>query len=115
MDSTTHDFVIFADRLLRSLIMTIFDYFFHNLRECIGSENAIDNLYTCKAKVKEFKKLIPNAYFSQTENDANFPKGCYFYVDEFLVSNFGAYYFNEHDTGNSNNKARHICKVEGKK
>ena len=68
------------------------------------SENgdlAVDDLATCKTAAIELSYL-----FSVTEEEADWPKGCY-------MSGHNVF-FNEHGYGSANNNAKQICKATGK-
>ena len=75
--------------------------------------NPVDNLQNCKEAVGEIKKMIPNAVFKNTEVNANWPMGCYLWVNS--DASKSQVYFNEHATGSENIEALHICKGHGKK
>ena len=68
----------------------------------------MDDLGKCKDSIAQIKNTVPNAIFKASEDSSNWPKGCYLYT----TSN--AVYFNEHATGSSNSRARHICEVLSK-
>ena len=63
----------------------------------------------CKKAVEEIKRDVPFANFKKTEDDANWPNGCYLYIKT------GGVYFNTHSDGSRHNDARQICKSKGKK
>ena len=68
----------------------------------------MDNETDCKKAVEEIKRDVPFANFKKTEDDANWPNGCYLYIKT------GGVYFNTHSDGSRHNDARQICKSKGK-
>ena len=62
----------------------------------------------CKKAVEEIKRDVPFANFKKTEDDENWPNGCYLYIKT------GGVYFNTHSAGSRHNDARQICKSKGK-
>ena len=68
----------------------------------------MDNEADCKKAVEEIKRDVPFANFKKTEDDANWPNGCYLYIKT------GGVYFNTHSDGSRHNDARQICKSKGK-
>ncbi len=84
--------------------------------ELCGDRNRIDSLDDCK-KAIEFLKYhtkcmsdaclhVKNIYFSNTENDENYPKGCYQNAPEYGRAGV----WNTHNTGAASYKTRPICK-----
>ena len=68
----------------------------------------MDNEADCKKAVEEIKRDVPFANFKKTEDDANWPNGCYLYIKT------GGVYFNTHSDGSRHNDARQICKLKGR-
>ena len=78
----------------------------------------MDNEADCKKAVEEIKRDVPFANFKKTEDDDNWPNGCYLYIQKpFKHSNIqsGGVYFNTHSDGSRHNDSRQICKSKGKK
>ena len=84
----------------------------------------MDDEETCKHTISEINKILqrespnssPGAIFKGPEEEEHWPPGCYLYVSgiEYRV------YFNKYNyrgalLGSRNKKARHICRVPGKK
>ena len=59
---------------------------------------AVEDLTTCKEAAEKLSHPLP-----ETENVANWPKGCYLFKN-------GRVWFNEHTHGSQQNSTRQICK-----
>ena len=73
-----------------------------------ADDTVVDDEADCKKAVKEIKRDVPFANFKKTEDDENWPNGCYLYIKT------GGVYFNTHSDGSRHNDARQICKSKGK-
>ena len=76
----------------------------------------ISSGYDCIASTEFVKAHYPNYEFNNTEKLANYPKGCYVYVQgcskgcSFVK---GVGYFNMHTSGSGHGRSRAICEKVG--
>ena len=82
-------------------------YFTKHVNELCAADQILNHETTCKLAVIELKYYNPRISFSNTESNANWPKGCFLHKSQGLV------YWNMSNSGNANVNAQPICVERG--
>ena len=99
-------------RLIEFILNLILEtpYYIGEVNTLCTFPNKIEDASECQAAVMELNNLGENLKYWNDIKESDYPSGCYVY---WTSSNTNVYW-NKHDTGDKNTKARPICKRKGK-